>query len=170
MCQQATQPQCGTHSIFGTWHQPGKRRYGEHAHCSCKCDDKGNIDVADLKAKAEQNKDNLSCLMVTYPSTRPGVRGIHHGYPKPDTRQWWFGLYGWCQYECAGRFNLTRNIGADVCHPQPSQNICHSAWWRRLAWDPLVWLRNLFRSCPHRYKHQRIKGINAVSAAWMAVR
>ncbi|PID62142.1 MAG: glycine dehydrogenase (aminomethyl-transferring) [Ignavibacteriae bacterium] len=34
-----------------------------------KCDEKGNIDVEDLKAKAEQHKDNLSCLMVTYPST-----------------------------------------------------------------------------------------------------
>lgn len=29
----------------------------------------GEIDVADLKAKAEQYKDNLSCLMITYPST-----------------------------------------------------------------------------------------------------
>src|SRR6218665_1580258 len=34
-----------------------------------KCDDKGNIDLADLKEKAEKHKDNLSCLMVTYPST-----------------------------------------------------------------------------------------------------
>ncbi|WNJ20512.1 aminomethyl-transferring glycine dehydrogenase [Pontibacter sp. G13] len=34
-----------------------------------KCDDQGNIDVADLKAKAEQHKDNLSSLMITYPST-----------------------------------------------------------------------------------------------------
>jgi glycine dehydrogenase len=34
-----------------------------------KCDDLGNIDVADLKSKAEQYKDVLSCLMVTYPST-----------------------------------------------------------------------------------------------------
>jgi glycine dehydrogenase len=33
------------------------------------CDDKGNIDVADLKAKAEANKDKLAALMVTYPST-----------------------------------------------------------------------------------------------------
>ncbi len=29
----------------------------------------GEVDVADLKAKAEQYKDNLSCLMITYPST-----------------------------------------------------------------------------------------------------
>jgi glycine dehydrogenase len=34
-----------------------------------KCDDKGNIDVADLKEKALQHADNLGCLMVTYPST-----------------------------------------------------------------------------------------------------
>ena len=34
-----------------------------------KSDEEGKIDVADLKAKAEQYKDKLSCLMVTYPST-----------------------------------------------------------------------------------------------------
>jgi len=34
-----------------------------------KTDEKGNIDVADLKEKAELHKDNLSALMVTYPST-----------------------------------------------------------------------------------------------------
>ncbi|MDZ7288678.1 MAG: aminomethyl-transferring glycine dehydrogenase [candidate division KSB1 bacterium] len=34
-----------------------------------RCDDKGNIDVADLKAKAEQHRDRLAALMVTYPST-----------------------------------------------------------------------------------------------------
>ncbi len=35
----------------------------------CSCDDHGNIDMADLKAKAAKHADNLSCLMVTYPST-----------------------------------------------------------------------------------------------------
>ncbi len=34
-----------------------------------KCDEGGNIDIADLKKQAEANKDNLSCIMVTYPST-----------------------------------------------------------------------------------------------------
>jgi glycine dehydrogenase len=33
------------------------------------CDERGNIDVADLKTKAEQHKADLACLMVTYPST-----------------------------------------------------------------------------------------------------
>lgn len=34
-----------------------------------KCDENGNIDITDLKAKAEQYKDRLAALMVTYPST-----------------------------------------------------------------------------------------------------
>ncbi|HXT71808.1 MAG TPA: aminomethyl-transferring glycine dehydrogenase [Vicinamibacterales bacterium] len=33
------------------------------------CDDRGNIDVDDLRKKAEGFRENLSCLMVTYPST-----------------------------------------------------------------------------------------------------
>ena len=33
------------------------------------CDEHGNVDVADLTAKAEQYKDRLAALMVTYPST-----------------------------------------------------------------------------------------------------
>jgi len=34
-----------------------------------KCDQEGNIDLEDLRAKAEAHAENLSCLMVTYPST-----------------------------------------------------------------------------------------------------
>ncbi|SDF70552.1 MULTISPECIES: aminomethyl-transferring glycine dehydrogenase [unclassified Duganella] len=33
------------------------------------CDANGNVDLADLKAKAEQHSANLACVMVTYPST-----------------------------------------------------------------------------------------------------
>src|ERR1019366_2632274 len=33
------------------------------------CDPCGNIDVTDLQAKAEAHKADLSCLMITYPST-----------------------------------------------------------------------------------------------------
>jgi glycine dehydrogenase len=33
------------------------------------CDQDGNIDVADLRAKAEAHKKDLACLMITYPST-----------------------------------------------------------------------------------------------------
>ncbi|GLX85167.1 glycine dehydrogenase (decarboxylating) [Thalassotalea loyana] len=33
------------------------------------CDKSGNVDMADLKAKAEELRENLSCIMITYPST-----------------------------------------------------------------------------------------------------
>ena len=33
------------------------------------CDENGNIDITDLKAKAETHKDDLAALMITYPST-----------------------------------------------------------------------------------------------------
>ncbi|MDR0694159.1 MAG: aminomethyl-transferring glycine dehydrogenase [Prevotellaceae bacterium] len=33
------------------------------------CDDKGNINVEELREKAQQYRDNLSCMMITYPST-----------------------------------------------------------------------------------------------------
>ena len=32
-------------------------------------DERGNIDINDLKLKIEEHKDNLAALMITYPST-----------------------------------------------------------------------------------------------------
>src|ERR1035441_4308556 len=52
------------------------------------CNDDGDINVEDLKKKAELHKDNLSCMMITYPSThgvyeekvREAIDAIHkHG-------------------------------------------------------------------------------------------
>lgn len=33
------------------------------------CDKNGNIDIEDLKKKADANRDKLACIMITYPST-----------------------------------------------------------------------------------------------------
>ncbi|MCB6182534.1 aminomethyl-transferring glycine dehydrogenase [Leeia sp. TBRC 13508] len=45
-----------------------------------KCDEQGNVDIADLRAKAEQHSANLAAIMITYPSTHgvfeAGVREI----------------------------------------------------------------------------------------------
>ena len=45
-----------------------------------KCDEEGNTDIADLRAKAEQHQENLAAIMVTYPSTHgvfeSGIREI----------------------------------------------------------------------------------------------
>lgn len=36
---------------------------------TCACDEHGNVDMDDLRAKAEENRDDLAALMITYPST-----------------------------------------------------------------------------------------------------
>ncbi len=81
-----------------------------------KCDDAGNIDVADLKAKAIQYKDNLGALMVTYPST--------HGVFEETIKDICATIHdnGGLVYMDGANMNaqvgLTSPgmIGADVCH------------------------------------------------------
>lgn len=81
-----------------------------------KCDEKGNIDVNDLRTKAEANKEKLSCLMVTYPST--------HGVYEESIIEITSIIHanGGQVYMDGANMNaqvgLTSpgNIGADVCH------------------------------------------------------
>jgi glycine dehydrogenase len=81
-----------------------------------KCDNKGNIDINDLKAKADEHKDTLSCLMVTYPSTH----GVYEEGIKKVTKI--IHDNGGLVYMDGANMNaqvgLTSpgNIGADVCH------------------------------------------------------
>ena len=81
-----------------------------------KCDDKGNIDINDLRAKAEQYKDTLSCLMVTYPSTHgvyeEGIIEITNIIHKNGGQVYMDGA------NMNAQVGLTSpgNIGADVCH------------------------------------------------------
>lgn len=81
-----------------------------------KCDEQGNIDLDDLKAKADQHKDNLSCLMVTYPSTF----GVYEESIMDITKL--IHDNGGLVYMDGANMNaqvgLTSpgNIGADVCH------------------------------------------------------
>lgn len=81
-----------------------------------KCDELGNIDISDLREKAIANKDNLSCLMVTYPSTHgvyeEGIREI------TDIIHENGGLVYMDGANMNAQVGLTSpgNIGADVCH------------------------------------------------------
>jgi glycine dehydrogenase len=81
-----------------------------------KCDSNGNIDVEDLRAKAEEHKNDLSCLMVTYPSTH----GVYEESIKDITAI--IHANGGQVYMDGANMNaqvgLTSpgNIGADVCH------------------------------------------------------
>jgi glycine dehydrogenase len=80
------------------------------------CDSRGNVDLADLRAKAEQHRDNLSALMVTYPST--------HGVFEEAIREICAVVHehGGQVYMDGANMNaqvgLTSpaSIGADVCH------------------------------------------------------
>ncbi|UII28630.1 aminomethyl-transferring glycine dehydrogenase [Fulvivirga maritima] len=88
------------------------------------CDDKGNIDVSDLKAKAEEHKDELSALIVTYPST--------HGVFEEEIMEICEIIheYGGQVYMDGANMNaqvgLTSpaNIGADVCHLNLHKTFC----------------------------------------------
>jgi glycine dehydrogenase len=81
-----------------------------------KCDEAGNIDVADLKEKAAEHRDDLAALMVTYPST--------HGVFEESIREICDTIhqYGGQVYMDGANMNaqvgLTSPglIGADVCH------------------------------------------------------
>jgi glycine dehydrogenase len=81
-----------------------------------KADAEGHVDVADLKAKAEQYKDTLSCLMITYPSTH----GVYENTIKEITST--IHAHGGLVYMDGANMNaqvgLTSpgEIGADVCH------------------------------------------------------
>ncbi|TXG34574.1 aminomethyl-transferring glycine dehydrogenase [Seonamhaeicola maritimus] len=81
-----------------------------------KSTDEGNIDVDDLREKAIKHKDNLSALMVTYPSTH----GVYESAIKEITQI--IHDNGGQVYMDGANMNaqvgLTNpgNIGADVCH------------------------------------------------------
>ena len=80
------------------------------------CDSKGNINVDELRQKAEQHRDRLSCIMITYPST--------HGVFESSIREIMDIIHrnGGLVYMDGANMNaqvgLTNPgyIGADVCH------------------------------------------------------
>jgi len=80
------------------------------------CDERGNVDVDDLKKKAEEHKNDLAALMITYPST--------HGVFEVRIKEICEIIHanGGQVYMDGANMNaqvgLTspKNIGADVCH------------------------------------------------------
>ncbi|QLG87277.1 aminomethyl-transferring glycine dehydrogenase [Chitinibacter bivalviorum] len=88
------------------------------------CDESGNVDVADLKAKAELHKDNLAALMLTYPSTH----GVFEAAVKEICAT--IHQFGGQVYMDGANLNaqvgLTRpaDIGADVSHMNLHKTFC----------------------------------------------
>ena len=80
------------------------------------CDEAGNVDIGDLRAKAEQHKDTLGAVMVTYPSTHgvfeEGVLEICRIVHENGGQVYMDGA------NMNAQVGLTSpgHIGADVCH------------------------------------------------------
>ncbi len=89
-----------------------------------KCDDDGNVDLDDLRAKATQHSEKLAALMVTYPST--------HGVFEEEIRDICTIIHehGGQVYMDGANMNaqvgLTRpgDFGADVCHLNLHKTFC----------------------------------------------
>ncbi|MDQ3047691.1 MAG: aminomethyl-transferring glycine dehydrogenase, partial [Bacteroidota bacterium] len=132
-----------------------------------KCDEKGNIDVADMREKAVKHKDNLSCLMVTYPST--------HGVYEESIIEITDLIHanGGQVYMDGANMNaqvgLTSpgNIGADVCHLNLHKTFAIPHGGGGPGMGPIGVAKQLVPFLP---SHSMIKtggeqGIHAVSAA-----
>jgi len=131
------------------------------------CDSRGNIDVEDLKAKAEAHSSTLAALMITYPSTHgvfeEGIREIcaiiheHGGQVYMDGAN------------MNAQVGLTSpgKIGADVCHLNLHKTFCIPHGGGGPGIGPIGVARHL---APYLPGHSVVKGglsksIHAVSAA-----
>jgi glycine dehydrogenase len=89
-----------------------------------KCDEQGNVDLTDLKAKAEEHKKNLCCVMITYPST--------HGVFEEGIKELCKIVHdnGGQVYMDGANMNAQvglckpAEIGADVCHLNLHKTFC----------------------------------------------
>ena len=88
------------------------------------CDEQGNVDLADLEAKAEQFSETLSALMITYPSTHGVfeelVRDICEIIHKHGGQVYLDGANLNALVGCAG----PGNFGADVSHLNLHKTFC----------------------------------------------
>jgi len=88
------------------------------------CDEAGNVDLEDLKAKAHAAGDKLSCLMVTYPSTHgvyeEGIREICEVVHQHGGQVYMDGA------NLNAQVGLARpaDIGADVSHMNLHKTFC----------------------------------------------
>ncbi|MCI0570809.1 MAG: aminomethyl-transferring glycine dehydrogenase [Myxococcaceae bacterium] len=89
-----------------------------------RCDEQGNIDVADLKVRAEEHKANLAALMVTYPSTHgvfeEAIKDICTIVHERGGQVYMDGA------NLNAQVGLTSpgEIGADVCHINLHKTFC----------------------------------------------
>ena len=89
-----------------------------------KSDEEGKIDVADLKAKAEQHKNDLACLMVTYPSTHGVFEESIVDICETIHRNGGLVYMDGANMNAQVGLTSPANIGADVCHLNLHKTFC----------------------------------------------
>ncbi|MGQ1784350.1 MULTISPECIES: aminomethyl-transferring glycine dehydrogenase [unclassified Saccharicrinis] len=131
-----------------------------------KCDERGNIDVADLKEKAEKHKDTLSSLMITYPSTHgvfeASVVEICEIIHKNGGQVYMDGA------NMNAQVGLTNPglIGADVCHLNLHKTFAIPHGGGGPGVGPIGVAKHLVEFLPtHPVVQTGRKGISAVAAA-----
>ena len=135
------------------------------------CNERGDIDVSDLRAKTDQHKDTLAALMVTYPST--------HGVFEEDIREICqiVHAHGGQVYMDGANMNaqvgLCRpgDIGADVCHLNLHKTFCIPHGGGGPGMGPIAVAKHLAPFLPghplgwNDLLHDRYSEIGPVSAA-----
>ncbi len=130
------------------------------------CDEKGNIDVAALRQKAEEYRDRLSCFMVTYPSTH-GVYESSIVEMCEIIHQAGGQVYmdGANMNAQVGLTNPSR-IGADVCHLNLHKTFAIPHGGGGPGVGPICVAKHLVEFLPsHPVMNNGHVGITAVSAA-----
>ncbi|MDB5106502.1 MAG: gcvP [Fibrobacteres bacterium] len=89
-----------------------------------KCDEQGNIDIADLRKQAEAHKADLSCLMATYPSTHgvfeEGIKEVCKTVHEHGGQVYMDGANMNAQVGLCS----PGTVGADVCHLNLHKTFC----------------------------------------------
>ena len=131
------------------------------------CDPCGNIDLADLRIKAETHKNELSCLMVTYPSTHgvfeESIRDICNIVHEHGGQVYMDGANMNAQVGLCS----PGDIGADVCHLNLHKTFCIPHGGGGPGMGPIGVAKHLAEFLPGHavVKSGGSKAIGAVSAA-----
>lgn len=131
------------------------------------CDENGNVQFDDLKAKAEKHKDNLCAYMITYPSTHgvfeSGIKEMMNLIHENGGQVYMDGA------NMNAQVGLTNPgaIGADVCHLNLHKTFAIPHGGGGPGVGPICVAKHLVQFLPsHKYvKTGGENGITAVSAA-----
>lgn len=147
-------------SAHGT--NPASAQMAGYSVVVVRCNSEGDVDLADLTAKAEQHSENLAALMITYPST--------HGVFEAEIREICAKVHehGGQVYLDGANLNalvgLARpgDLGADVCHMNLHKTFCIPHGGGGPGVGPIGVARQLV---PHLPGHVALGTEGAVSAA-----